>query len=53
MMLKNFIVDKSIIMVVSQLRKDVIIVLEKFEVEILSQFEVFEEDSPIVVEMDL
>jgi hypothetical protein len=31
----------------------VIIVLEEFKVEVLPQLKVFEENSPIVIEMDL
>jgi hypothetical protein len=35
MMLQNFIVDKGVVVVVPQLRKNVIVVLEEFKVEVL------------------
>lgn len=52
-MLQNFIIDKSVIMVVLQLRDDVIIVLQQLKMIVLSKFEIFKEDGPVVIEVDL
>jgi hypothetical protein len=52
-MLKDLVFDKQLIIFFPLLGDDVLVVLQKLEVALLSSFEVAEEDCPVVVEVRL
>ena len=53
LMLDDLILDKELIILVSLLGKDLLVVLEKFEVRLFSTFKIPQENGPVVIEVSL
>lgn len=50
-MLANLIIDEGIVLLAALLGCQALIVLKKFKVRVLHQFDVFEDSGPVIVEV--